>query len=372
MHSCFSSIGFSLLIYSSVCSVNGNQSTFRVSFESEENTTVATSDQQPSGALITSQEKEKIALAQKIIYPFLVLFGTFGNVMIIAIHKSRALTSSMSVFFLNLAASDLVFIYVTCFRSWIKFTFEFNISVKHDALCKLDVFIMYVSGVLSAWTLVAKTAQRSVCVLFPHRANVLCTVGKSKVIVVSMILFLAVIHTHLLYGLHVGMQDGRKTCGFHTDYTPFFQEIWSWVDMLIFSLLPWLCLAVSNSLLVWKLIFSLREAKLSLGSGQADRINDRKKKATSISITLIAVSTAFLLLTFPMSFYQIINFMFWMHGSLRTLRSLRVFYYIHQISLPLWYANSCINFYVYCLTGSKFRREDKQILRCMFHDDSVK
>ena len=372
MHSCSMAIGFTVLL---ICSVDGqtlNQSTVSVSFESEDNATMAASDQQPSGALITPQEKEKIALSHKITYPFLVLFGTFGNVMIIVIHKRTALTSSMSVFFLTLAASDLVLLYVTCFRSWIKFTFEFDISVQHDALCKLDVFLIYVSGVLSAWTLVAMTAQRAVCVLFPHRANVLCTVGKSKAIVLSMVLFIAVIHTHLLYGLHVGMQDGLKTCVFHFYYAPFFQEIWNWVDMHIFSLLPWLCLAVSNSLLVWKLRLSLREAKLSLGSGQADRINDRKKKAKSISITLIAVSTAFLVLTFPMSFYQIINFMFWMHGSMRTLRSLRVFYYIHNISYPLWYANSCINFYVYCLTGSKFRREAKQILRCIFHDDSDK
>ena len=372
MHSCSMAIGFTVLL---VCSVNGqtfNQSTVSVSFESEDNATAAASDQQPSGALITPQEKEKIALSHKITYPFLVLFGTFGNIMIIVIHKRTALTSSMSVFFLTLAASDLVLLYVTCFRAWIKFAFEFEMSAQNDTLCKLVVFLIYISGVLSAWTLVAMTAQRAVCVLFPHRANVLCTVGKSKAIVLSMVLFITAMHAHILYGLYVGMQDGLKTCVFRADYAPFFQEVWNWVDMLCFSLLPWLCLAVSNSLLVWKLRLSLREAKLSLGSGQADRINDRKKKATSISITLIAVSTAFLLLTFPMSFNQIITFMFWMHGSASTLRSLRVFYYIHHISYPLWYANSCINFYVYCLTGSKFRREAKQILRCIFHYDSDK
>ena len=326
MHSCSMAICFTLLLVSSVNGQTVNQSTVSVSFESEDNITMAPSDQQPNGALITPQEKETINLIKTITWPFLILFGTFGNVMIIVIHKRTALTSSMSVFFLTLAASDLVLLYVTCFRSWIYLTFEVDVSVHHDALCKLDLFLLCVSGVLSAWTLVAMTVQRAVCVLFPHHANVLCTVGKSKAIVVSMVLFIAVLHTHLLYGIYVGKEDGIKTCIFHKYYEPFYQEIWSWVDMLIFSFLPWLCLAVSNSLLVWKLRLSLREAKLNLGSGQADRINDRKKKATSISITLIVVSTAFLLLTFPMSFYQIITFMFWMYGSLRTLRSLRVFY----------------------------------------------
>ena len=363
------------MICSSFCSVNGqtlNQSTVSVSFGSEDNATVAASDQQPSGGLITPQEIEKIALSHKIIFPLFILFGTFGNVMIIVIHKRSTLTSPISVFFLTLAASDLMLICVTCCKAWIQLTFDFDISVQNSTLCKLVMFLLYVSGVLSAWTLVAMTTQRAVCVLFPYRANVLCTVGKSKVIVVSMVVFFVAIHTHFLYGFHSAIDEGHKECTAVKDYMPFFYEIWTWVDMFIFSLLPWLCLAVSNSLLVWKLKLSLREAKLNLGSGQADRINDRKKKAMSISITLIAVSTAFLLLTFPMSFYQILKFMFWINGSIDTLRSSRAVYYTRKISLPLWYANSCINFYIYCLTGSKFRREAKQILKCMFHDDSDK
>ena len=79
------------------------------------------------------------------------------------------------------------------------------------------------------------------------------------------------------------MYKGHESCvmlkAYESFFFFFFFEIWSWVDMCIFSLLPWLCLAVSNSLLAWKLRLSLREAKLSLGSSQADRINDRKKES---------------------------------------------------------------------------------------------
>ena len=139
--------------------------------------------------------------------------------------------------------------------------------------------------------------------------------------------------------------------------------------MFIFCLLPWLCLGISNSLLVWKLKISVREAEVSLGSDQADKINDRKKKATSITVTLVAVSSAFLILTFPMSFMQILNFVHWLNGTLYTMNKSYAHYYTGEISYPLWYANSCINFYVYCLTGAKFRREAKQILNCIFHEN---
>ena len=242
MHLCFIFVGFSLLVYSFFCSVNGqtlNQSTVSVSFEPEDNTTMAASDQQPSGGLITPQEREKIVLFKKIIYPFLILFGTFGNVMIIVIHKRTALTSSMSVFFLTLAASDLVSLCVTCFRAWLRLLFYFDLAAQNDTLCKLGLFLLYVSGVLSAWTLVAMTAQRAVCVLFPHRANVLCTVGKSKAIVVSMVLFIAAIHTHLLYGVGTRMVKGGKRCVILYAYESFFfLRYGAWLICVFFLCFP--------------------------------------------------------------------------------------------------------------------------------------
>ena len=241
MHSHFIFVGFSLLVFCSFCSVNGqtlDQSTVSASFESEDNATMAASDQQPSGDLITPQEKEKIILSQKVIYPFLILFGTFGNVMIIVIHKRTALTSSVSVFFLTLAASDLNSICVTCLKTWIMLIFDFNISAQNDALCKLVLFLIYVSGVLSAWTPVAMTAQRAVCVLFPHRANVLCTIGKSIAIVVSMVVFIAAIHTHLLYGLGIAMYKDREQCVVLTDYESFFMRFGAGLICLYFLCFP--------------------------------------------------------------------------------------------------------------------------------------
>ena len=339
-----------------------------VSVSPEENTTDDVNDQEENLDAITPQDREAIALVCKITFPPLLVVGTSGNAMTIAIHKRTILTSPLSIFFIVLAVSDLGLLYSNCFRDWISLVFNLNISVQNSVLCKFVLFTLYVSGCLSAWTLVAMTARRAVCILWPHRANVLCTAGQSKVIVVSMTLFISAIHVHIIYGFDVITSGGVKRCILIKDYKPFFSQIWSLIDMLIFSLLPWLCLAVSNSLLLWKLKVSIREAEISLGSGQADRINDRRKKATSITATLIAVSVAFLILTFPISFTQILNVVFWTSRSIEELNLSRANYYASEISFKVWYLNSCINFYIYCLTGSKFRKEAKRILSCMFRE----
>ena len=375
MYCCFIPLLVVVLAFHVHSSVNGQtpgESVDSVSLTVQENTTDDVTDQEEEVDVITAQDRETMALVHKVTSPPLLVVGTFGNVMTIAIHKRTMLTSPLSIFFVVLAVSDLGLLYSNCFTDWIFLVFNVNIAAQNSVLCKIYFFTLYVSGVLSAWTLVAVTAQRAVCVLWPHRANVLCTVGKSKVIVVLMILFISGIHAHLLYGYDVETSGGHIFCGPIKDYMPFIYEIWSIVDMLIFTLLPWLCLAVCNSLLVWKLKASLREAEVSLGSGQADKMNNRKKKVSSMTVTLVAVSVAFLTLTFPMSFIQILNFVFWTSGSIDVLNSSRAIDYLWEISLPLWYLNSCINFYVYCLTGSKFRKEAKQMLCCLFHKDKDK
>ena len=369
MRSCLCVVCIFLLTTHSLCSVSEQtpqESTVGTLSSTAENATVEVL--QPKGT-ITQQDKQRVTLMKSILYPCLLALGTFGNVMTIAIHKRTVNTSPMSIFFMTLAVADLLLLYSNCVQGWVNSVFHFSIMKHNDTTCKIVMFMVYVSGVLSAWALVAMTVQRAVCVLWPHRANVLCTVRKSKVIVVSMVLFITAIHVHILYGFSIVYRTHNRKCYVIIEYDYFFSGIWSWVDMLIFSLLPWLCLAIGNSLLVWKLKVSIREAEVSLGSDQADKINGRKKKATSITVTLVAVSTAFLILTFPMSFLQILNFVKWLNGTLYTTQRTVPLYYILQISYPLWYANSCINFYLYCLTGAKFRREAKQILACIFHED---
>ena len=372
MLSCVFLLCFSLLTTTSLCSISEqtlNESTVGTLFSTAENATAE--GFQPNSAVI-QQSIRKMNIAKTILYPCLLVLGTFGNVMTIAIHKRTVNTSPMSIFFISLAVADLLLLYSNCFQSWVRRVFHFSLKLHSSTTCKLVLFLVYVSGVLSAWTLVAMTVQRAVCVLWPHRANVLCTAGKSKVIVVSMVLFITVIHAHILYGFSVFLITGKRSCNAIPEYDYFFTGIWSWVDMLIFSFLPWLCLAISNSLLVWKLKASILEAEVSLGSGQADTINDRKKKATSITVTLVVVSTAFLILTFPMSFVQILNFVRWMNGTLYTGTRSDALYYTQQLSYPLWYANSCINFYVYCLTGAKFRRDVQHIFNCIYHKNTKK
>ena len=223
MLSCLFLLCFPLLTTNSFCSVSEQtllESTVSTLSSTAENSTAELF--QPK-IVITLQDTQKMAVAKTVLYPCLLVLGTFGNVMTVAVHKRTVKTSPLSIFFIVLAMSDLLLLYSNCLPGWVRLVSHFDLKRYSNATCKLVIFLVYVSGVLSAWTLVAMTVQRAVSVLWPHRANVLCSAGKAKVSAVSMVLFITAIHGHILYGFSIVHHIGRqKECYASIRYDYFF------------------------------------------------------------------------------------------------------------------------------------------------------
>ena len=65
-------------------------------------------------------------------------------------------------------------------------------------------------------------------------------------------------------------------------------------------------LVVSNSVLVWKVSRSVLKARGTIATRQAGQVDSWAKKASSMTLTVIAVSVTFFLLTMPITVYLIV------------------------------------------------------------------
>ena len=311
--------------------------------------------------------------------PFVIVAGTLGNVVVVVIHCRLPPNqkSSMSVYFTALAISDTATLWMGWF--YLLETFRVPLTVEYrvqrldsdlvmDALCRLRVWISYAFNQMSAWILVAMTTHRAFSIVWPHRASKLSKRCNAVTVVVSIDLFCALTNAHLLYGHSLQPTEDSQTAEcFYSfvsgGYRMFFRRDWVWVDMMMAVFLPFACLLVTNTVLVRKVGQSLREARDTLAEGRSDPFASRDKKLSSMTITLIATSVAFLLLTSP-----IVVYMIW-YGTLASdaLHDVRVRATIHLASnagLLLWYTNLGINFYLYCLTGARYRAEFVRLVGC--------
>ena len=215
---------------------------------------------------------------------------------------------------------------------------------------------MVSAATLSAWLLVALTAQRAASVVWPHRVNVICTRHKSVVIIFVLTVSYCLLHSHAWFGFKVvTLYNGTtKRCTFRsTAYQEFWVSVWVRVNMFIYSVLPCECLIVGNAFLVWKLSVAVKEAREKFSTGREDQTDSRRKKASSITVTIIIVSTAFVLITVPLSTYNTFFFGF---------ASRNIDYFLYDFFFVFGLFNFAWNFYLYCLTGSKFRREFRKIM----------
>ena len=293
----------------------------------------------------------------KISTTVILLFGTFGNVMtVIILRRLRSGWSAMNVYLTALALSDTAMLYCVALPTWARKVLDYDVYASHVIVCKLAVWGMNLASISSAWLLVALTAQRAASVVWPHRVNVICTRHKSVVISVTIMVGCGLLQSHMFHGFGVvKINNGTtETCTFSsTAYQEFYARVWIRVSMLLYSVLPCVCLIVSNVILGWKLTGAMREAKDKFSARSENQKDSRQKKVSSVTVTIITVSVAFVIITVPFMIYSSVFY---------ASTSSEIHLFLYDVLFVIGLFNFAWNFYLYCLTGSKFREEFKKIM----------
>ena len=319
--------------------------------------------------------------------PFVIAAGTFGNVVVVVIHCRLPPNqkSSMSVYFTALAISDTTSLWMGWFEMLEAFgvilTVEYRVQKDYsdlvmDALCRVRVWISYTFNQISAWILVTMTINRAVSIVWPHGTRKCLQKCDAPRVVVFIVLFCTLSGAHLLYGHSLQpIHNGQTAECFYSfvseSYDRFFSLGWVWVDMVVAVFLPFACLLVTNTVLVRKVGQSLREARDSLAEGRSDPFASRDKKLSSMTITLIATSVAFLLLTSPIAVYMVWDGTLAYDTKMHDVRFRAANRLVLSAGLVLWYTNLGINFYLYCLTGARYRAEFVKLFGCLGSSDGT-
>ena len=342
----YSILPFTVENYSNLSVPMGTYSTLRVRTASR------------SPFYITILKQGLLRALKWVLWPLSVLLGVFGNVMTLTIvHRLRTRRSSLDPYFMALAMADLCFLFARPFALWVDMIIGFPVSSLHDAICKLGNFAMNASAGISAWIVVVMTTQRALSVVWPHRVNALCTQSRSwKMILVIVVLF-CLTYSHMLYGFRVVGTYYRRCSVISRSYELFILNVWPKIDMFIFSVVPFVCLSISNSVLIVKLRASVKSVSDQLATSDIQQAS-RVTSANSVTLTAIIVSLTFVFLTLPLALYNTVIFAI---GRSHTSETRDLLIFIGNIVYYLGDINFCINFYLYCLTGKKFRNEFKII-----------
>ena len=136
--------------------------------------------------------------------------------------------------------------------------------------------------------------------------------------------------------------------------------VFPWIDLVVSSFLPSSLLLVGNVLLATTVTRSARLARrLTAAPTGWDRRSDvREKAASSLTVTLMSVSVTYICLTLPVCIFIVLQpYVAW--GDARRHAWAELVWVVVNL---MWYCNSTVNFYLYCLTGTRFRAQCKRLL----------
>ncbi|XP_067661475.1 neuromedin-U receptor 2-like [Haliotis asinina] len=306
--------------------------------------------------------QHKVAVAiWTYIPPILIVMGSIGNILcILVLSKTSMKFSTTSLYLRVLAVVDIVVLYTGLLRQWLRYLLNLDIRRMTEPGCKIHTWIVYAVVHSSAWLLVGVTLERVLSVMFPHTVKMKCTRKAAYAIIGSILVFFLLLNAHYLYGIgDYYYQEGNETLlipcdGITDDYYRFETTIWPWVDFCFYSFLPSSILIISNFCII-RTVYS-SDTKANDVKGYCGNVTARKNKTSSMTMTLVAVSAAYVICTTPFCVYAIYSNI---HSEGLSLETKATRSLLWSLVNMLQYLNNTINFIMYSVTGSRFRHELK-------------
>ena len=140
------------LISSSIVSTNQNNSNI--------------SDFENAGRRVSKEDflEYRIALIVALyIFPAIIIMGSAGNILaLVVLCSARMRNTSVNIYLALLACADVSVLYFSAFKTWLRLVSDFELLHWSPAACKIIMFCFLLSLHMSAWLVVAMSADRYV------------------------------------------------------------------------------------------------------------------------------------------------------------------------------------------------------------------
>ena len=278
--------------------------------------------------------------------PILLFFGTLGNILSAVVFSRPALNKSATSFYFRvLAVADTLALNVGLWPNWMRDAFGVNIYPLTEAACRIQTYIKFALPDCAVWVLVIMTLERVIGVCWPHKVRQICTRTRIRGSVIIMTLSIWVINIPSIWINSSNNNSEELTCVVENHVLAY--DIWPWIDLTIYSLLPFFIMMTCNITIIYTVFRSQRSIT-----------RDGGNKMTAMTVTLLIVTFVFFLLTAPFVIYSCTaDYLYNYAPQINYL----LFYFIASF---LRYVNNSVNFPLYCMSGRAFRRELKRLFHC--------
>ena len=200
------------------------------------------------------------------------------------------------------------------------------------------------------------TVDKYIAIKWPHKAASYSSPKRAKIIVLLILAFV------ILYNLpHIYFTEVITGKCYAYSVKSVLTKVHSWSSFGINAIIPFTLLIHMNYVIVKTVRNSRKMFRSSVGNVvEETREKTMKIAENQLTTMLLLVTTLFLFLLLP----TYIRFIYAAFVISDTPSKFATSMLIFEISYKLYVTNSGINFFLYCISGQKFRNDLKAIVYC--------
>ena len=250
---------------------------------------------------------------------------------------------STCVYMSIIALNDNVVLSVNL-HPWLEENTGFHILTNSG--CKIIIYLVHVFGGFGAFEIVLMILDKVIAIKLPHKSGVLCTAKRAKIL--SIINFFTIVIFYLP-NLDFSRSVGKGQCARYVK-KGWYVTVYSYISLIVAPVVPVTVLFAMNIIII-KAVWKSQRMRNENQTVQQD-----KNKSTEVQLTimLILVSSLFVILLLP---FEIREVYYSMVNKAETPKQYAIFTFVFDITYELYNANFGINFYLYFISGTKFRRD---------------
>ena len=281
-------------------------------------------------------------------------FGILANFLVIFIILFSSLRTSVFMnLIMSLAISDSLYL-MSVMNSQRGLFGQSSIgpSLLH---CRVNMYFLYVSGIVSSWVTVLISLERYIAIFYPFKVHIYCTKKRTYLAIITLIMIVCIGCIPTFYSCNVKWLDQQPQC--QTSGNNAFNDfIFKCTVLPFYSIVPFLFIAILNTLILRK----VKDQNAFRSQGQHSNQNSSTYNS-SLIVMMVCVCLIFAITSFPATFFVILSDSCKINSfAFCTLNDKWLYY----VGFMLENINHGINFFLYCITGSVFRFALLNVFKC--------
>ena len=242
---------------------------------------------------------------------------------------------------------------------------DMDLAPSQHWFCAAIVTIHFTLSMCSTFFILSMTFERVYSIIKPHKAASFNTARRAKITILCIISF-SIIYNFPGWFVTGQAGESRNCVPYGNAMNSIQGQVYYWTSNVLNFILPFVLLLIMNTVIIHALRnrATLTMAARTVSQGQS-QMRQKRSSETQITVMLLLVTFSYLLLVSPAYLYV---YLVLTNVNKETPYHQALFHLIFSVAQKALYTNNGINFFLYVLSGQKFRNDLilllKRILSC--------